>query len=70
MKFKSLIVILLSFVINVSAQNLKSFGDINYKDEVQTVLLHPKGFELDKPISATIRDHFRSSVRGSSCVTQ
>ena len=50
MKFKSLIIILLAFVINVSGQNLKSFGDINYKDEVQTVLLHPKGFELDKPI--------------------
>lgn len=50
MKFKSLIIILLVFVINVSGQNLKSFGDINYKDEVQTVLLHPKDFELDKPI--------------------
>ena len=50
MKFKSLIIILLTLTINVSAQNLKSFGDINYKDEVQTVLLHPTGFELDKPI--------------------
>jgi hypothetical protein len=50
MKFKSLIIILLALTINVSGQNLKSFGDINYKDEVQTVLLHPKGFELDKPI--------------------
>ncbi len=50
MRFKSLIIILLVFVINVSGQNLKSFGDINYKDEVQTVLLHPKDFELDKPI--------------------
>jgi hypothetical protein len=50
MKFKSLIIILLALTINVSGQNLKSFGDINYKDEVQTVLLHPKDFELDKPI--------------------
>ena len=50
MKFNSLIIILLSFAINVSAQNLKSFGDMNYRDEVQTVLLHPKGFELDKPV--------------------
>ena len=50
MKFKSLIIILLALTINVSAQNLKSFGDINYKDEVQTVLLHPTGYELEKPI--------------------
>ena len=50
MKFKSLIIILLSFMINVSAQNIASFGDMNYRDEVQTVLLHPKGFELDKPV--------------------
>ena len=50
MKFKSLIIILLALTIDVSGQNLKSFGDINYKDEVQTVLLHPKDFELDKPI--------------------
>ena len=50
MKFKSLIIILLALTINVSAQNLKSFGDINYKDEVQTVLLHPTDYELEKPI--------------------
>ena len=50
MKFKSLIIILLVLTINVSAQNLKSFGDINYKDEVQTVLLHPTDYELEKPI--------------------
>ena len=50
MKFKSLIIILLALTINVSAQNLKSFGDINYKDEVQTVLLYPTDYELEKPI--------------------
>ena len=50
MKIKSLIIILLAITINVSGQNLKSFGDINYKDEVQTVLLHPTGYELEKPI--------------------
>ena len=50
MKIKSLIIILLAITINVSGQNLKSFGDINYKDEVQTVLLHPIGYELEKPI--------------------
>ena len=50
MRFKSLIIILLSLTINVSAQDLRSFGDINYRDDVQTVLLHPTGFELDKPI--------------------
>lgn len=50
MRFKSLIIILLTLTLNISAQNLKSFGDINYKDEVQTVLLHPTGFDLDKPV--------------------
>ena len=50
MKFKSLIIILLALSINLSAQNLKSFGDINYKDEVHTVLLHPTNFDLDKPV--------------------
>ena len=50
MKYKLLTIILLTFTTSVSAQNLKSFGDINYKDEVHTVLLHPTGFELDKPV--------------------
>ena len=50
MKLKLLIIILLTLTFSVSAQNLKSFGDINYKDEVQTVLLHPTGFDLDKPV--------------------
>lgn len=50
MKFKSLIIILLAFWTNLPAQTPKSVGDKNYHDEVQTVLLHPKGFELDKPV--------------------
>ena len=50
MRFKSLIIILLSLTINISAQTARSAGDINYRDEVQTVLLHPTGFDLDKPV--------------------
>ena len=50
MKFKSLIIILLSLTINISAQTTRSAGDINYRDEVQTVMLHPTGFDLDKPV--------------------
>ena len=50
MKFKLLIIILLTISFSISAQNLKSFGDINYRDEVHTVLLHPTGFDLDKPV--------------------
>ena len=50
MKFKSLIIILLSLTINISAQTPRSGGDTNYRDDVQTVLLHPTGFDLDKPV--------------------
>ena len=50
MKSKLLIIILLSLTINLSAQNLKMMGDKNYREEVQTVLLHPTGFDLDKPV--------------------
>ena len=50
MKFKSLIIILLVFVINVSAQNLTSYSDMNYKDEVRTVMLHPTESDFDKPV--------------------
>ena len=50
MKFKLLIIILLTLTISLSAQNLKSCGDMNFKDEVHTVLLHPTGFDLDKPV--------------------
>ena len=50
MKFKSLIIILLAFVLNVSAQNLTSYSDMNYKDEVRTVMLHPTESDFDKPV--------------------
>lgn len=50
MKFKSLIIILLTLTINLSAQTSKSVGDQNYRDEVHTVLLHLRGYELDKPV--------------------
>ncbi len=50
MRFKLLIIILLSLTIKLSAQAPKVMGDKNYREEVQTVLLHPVGFELDKPI--------------------
>ena len=50
MKIKLLIIILLAFVIDVSAQNLTSYSDKNYKEEVRTVLLHPKGADLEKPV--------------------
>lgn len=50
MKYKLLIIIILLFRMTISAQNLTSYSDINYKDEVRTVLLHPTGFELDKPV--------------------
>lgn len=50
MKYKLLIIIILLFRMTISAQNLTSYSDINYRDEVRTVLLHPTGFELDKPV--------------------
>lgn len=50
MKFKLLIIILLAFSFNVFAQKGISYSDMNYRDEVKTVLLHPTGFDLDKPI--------------------
>ena len=50
MKYKLLIIIILLFRMTISAQNLTSYSDINYKDEVRTVLLHPTGFDLDKPV--------------------
>ncbi len=50
MKFKSLIIILLAFGCNLSAQNKPVCSDMNYRDDVQTVLLHPTGFDLDKPV--------------------
>lgn len=50
MKFNLLTIILLSITINLPAQTPKSAGDINYRDDVQTVLLHPTGLDLDKPV--------------------
>ncbi|MBR6437906.1 MAG: DUF5103 domain-containing protein [Bacteroidales bacterium] len=50
MKYKLLIIILLALGINIKAQNLTSYSDKNYKEEVRTVLLHPKGADLEKPV--------------------
>ena len=50
MKNKLLIIILLSFGLNVFAQKNISYSDMNYKEEVGVVQLHPTGFDLDKPV--------------------
>ena len=50
MKFKLLTIILLAFTINVLAQKYLACSDMNYRDDVQTVLLHPTGLDLDKPV--------------------
>ena len=50
MKSKLLIIILLSFGLNVFAQKNISYSDMNYKEEVGVVQLHPTGFDLDKPV--------------------
>lgn len=50
MRYKLLIIILLYFGISLSAQTPTSYSEQNYRDDVQTVLLHPTGFDLDKPI--------------------
>jgi len=50
MKFKLLIIILLTFSTNIFAQKHLSYSDMNYRDEVQTVLLHPTDYEYDKPL--------------------
>lgn len=47
------IIALLSFLvisISLNAQQLQSYSDKNYNDNVQTVLLHPVGDSLAKPI--------------------
>lgn len=49
MKNIFLVIILLTSVFT-SAQNLLSYSDRNIRDEVETVLLHPVKYELDKPI--------------------
>lgn len=50
MKFKLLIIISLSFYANIFAQKNISCSDMNYRDDVQTVLLHPKDFDFNKPV--------------------
>ena len=50
MKNKLLIIILLAFGLNVFAQKNISYSDMNYKEEVGVVQLHPTGFDLDKPV--------------------
>ena len=50
MRFKLLIFILLALSINVIAQKNLSFSDVNYRDDVKTVLLHPTGTDFDKPV--------------------
>lgn len=50
MKSKLLIIILLAFGLNVFAQKNISYSDMNYKEEVGVVQLHPTGFDLDKPV--------------------
>lgn len=47
---KILTVILICISINSFAQNLSSYSDFNYKDEVGAVLLHPVGDSLAKPV--------------------
>lgn len=50
MKYKLLIIILLASCFNIFAQKNISFSDMEYRDEVKTVLLHPVGHDLNKPI--------------------
>lgn len=48
---KKIITVILIFIgINSFAQNLSSYSDFNYKEEVGTVLLHPVGDSLAKPV--------------------
>ena len=49
---KSLVISLLSLVLIIPAnsQQLQSFTDTNYNDNAQTVLLHPVGDSLAKPV--------------------
>ena len=50
MKYKILTIISLFVALQASAQTLTSYSDINHRDDVQTVLLHPTDYDLDKPI--------------------
>ena len=49
---KTFVISLLSlvFINTANSQQLQSYTDINYNDKVQTVLLHPVGDSLAKPI--------------------
>ncbi len=50
MRFKLLIIILLAFSYNVFAQKNISFSDMNYREDVKSVLFHPKDFDFNKPV--------------------
>ena len=50
MRFKLLIIILLAFSYNVFSQKNISFSDMNYREEVKSVLFHPKDFDFNKPV--------------------
>ena len=50
MRFKLLIIILLAFSHNVFAQKNISFSDMNYREDVKSVLFHPKDFDFNKPV--------------------
>ena len=49
---RTLVFSLLSLVMisSANAQQLQSYTDTNYNDNVQTVLLHPVGDSLAKPV--------------------
>ena len=51
-RLRTLVFSLLSLVLIISAnaQQLQSYSDLNYNDNAQTVLLHPVGDSLAKPI--------------------
>lgn len=50
MKYRLLIIILLAFGFNVFAQKNISYSDMNYREEVKSVLFHPKDFDFNKPV--------------------
>lgn len=50
MKCRLLIIILLAFGFNVFAQKNISYSDMNYREEVKSVLFHPKDFDFNKPV--------------------
>ena len=50
MKCRLLIIILLAFGFNVFAQKNISYSDMNYREEVKSILFHPKDFDFNKPV--------------------